>query len=158
MDIPRRPDRQLVKYRRPTYKCEDAINANANFYPGSQLLNSQLTYYIRGDESRRAQNAIIEFAISLKTRKRNLFTTHLNVGLWYSMVHYMYYMLNVAQCHHTYMCSASKYIRRTVIECRSTWVLIYMAPCCSMAVIGGLTLAPPLYTLIIIRFSIIHLS
>ena len=47
----------------------------------SQLLNSQLAYYIRGDESRRAQNAIIEFVISLKTQKRNLFTTHLNVGL-----------------------------------------------------------------------------
>ena len=48
-----------------------------------QLLNSQLTYYVRGDESRRAQNTIIEFAISLKTRKRNHFTAHLNVGLWY---------------------------------------------------------------------------
>ena len=60
-------------------KCE------CNFFSDSQLLNSQLTYYvhIRGDESRRAQNAIIEFAISLKTRKRNLFTTHLNVGLRY---------------------------------------------------------------------------
>ena len=41
-------------------------------FPGSQLLNSQLQYYVRGDESRRAQNVIIEFAISLKTRKRNL--------------------------------------------------------------------------------------
>ena len=74
-------------YHRPTFKCEDAINANANanFLPDSQSLNSQLRYYVRGDESRRAQNAIIEFAISLKTRKRNLFTTHLNVGLWYTM-------------------------------------------------------------------------
>ena len=68
-----------LHYRRPTYKCEDVINANV--FPDSQLLNSQLAYYIHGDESRRAQNAIIEFAISLKTRKRNLFTTHLNVGL-----------------------------------------------------------------------------
>ena len=34
----------------------------------SQLLNSQLTFYVRGDQSRRAQNAIIEFAISLKTQ------------------------------------------------------------------------------------------
>ena len=50
------------------------INANVSFFPDSQLLNSLLTYYVRGDESRRAQNAIIEFAISLKTRKRNLFT------------------------------------------------------------------------------------
>ena len=55
-------------YRRPTFKCEDAINANANFPPDSQSLNSQLRYYVRGDESRRAQNAIIEFAISLKTQ------------------------------------------------------------------------------------------
>ena len=31
----------------------------------------------------RTQNAIIEFAISLKTRKRNLFTAYLNVGLRY---------------------------------------------------------------------------
>ena len=53
---------------RPTYKCEDAINANAISPPDSQLLNSQLKYYVRGDESRRAQNAIIEFAISLKTQ------------------------------------------------------------------------------------------
>ena len=59
--------------------CEDVINAN--FPPDLQLLNSQLTYYVRGGESRGAQNAIIEFAISLKTRKRNLFTMHLNVGL-----------------------------------------------------------------------------
>ena len=45
---------------RPTFKCEDAINVNANFL---QLLETQLKYdYIRGDESRRAQNAIIEFA------------------------------------------------------------------------------------------------
>ena len=51
--------------------------------PDSQLLETQSTYYVRGDESRRAQNAIIEFTISLKTRKRNLFTTHLNVGLRY---------------------------------------------------------------------------
>ena len=50
-------------YRRPTYKCEDAINANANVFP-----DSQLAYYIHGDESRRAHNAIIEFAISLKTQ------------------------------------------------------------------------------------------
>ena len=38
------------------------------FSPDSQLLNSQLAYYVRGDESRRAQNVIIEFAISLKTQ------------------------------------------------------------------------------------------
>ena len=25
-------------YRRPTYKCEDAINANVNVFPNSQLL------------------------------------------------------------------------------------------------------------------------
>ena len=55
-------------YRRPTYKCEDAINANADFFSDSQLLNSQLTYYVHGEESRWAQNAIIEFAISLKTQ------------------------------------------------------------------------------------------
>ena len=33
------------------------------FFPDSQLM-----YYVHGDESRRAQNAIIEFAISLKTQ------------------------------------------------------------------------------------------
>ena len=64
----------LKSYRRPTYKCEDAINANANYFPDSQLLRTW-------DESRRAQNAII----SLKMRKRNHFTTHLNVGLRYSL-------------------------------------------------------------------------
>ena len=57
----------MNEYRRPTFKCEDAICANANFFPDSQLLNSQLTYYVCGDKSRRAQNAIIEFTISLKT-------------------------------------------------------------------------------------------
>ena len=45
-------------YRRPTFKCEDL------------QLETQLQYYIHGDESRRAQNTIIEFAISLKTQKR----------------------------------------------------------------------------------------
>ena len=59
---------------------------NANFFPDSQLLETQLQYYVRGDESRRAQNAIIQFAISLKVQKRNLFTTHLNVGLRYVFV------------------------------------------------------------------------
>ena len=54
-------------------------------FPNSKLLETQLKYYVRGDESRWAQNAIIEFAISLKTRKRNIFTTHLNVGLQYSL-------------------------------------------------------------------------
>ena len=63
-------------YHRPTFKCEDAINANF-FSPDSQLLETQLQYYVRGDESRWAQNAIIEFAISLKMRKHNLFTTGL---------------------------------------------------------------------------------
>ena len=37
------------------------------------IIRTQLKYYIRGDESRRAQNAIIEFTISLITRKCNLF-------------------------------------------------------------------------------------
>ena len=46
----------------------------------------EIMYYARGYESRRAQNAIIEFAISLKMRKRYLFTTHLNVGLRYVVV------------------------------------------------------------------------
>ena len=73
----------VVCYRRPTFKCKDVINANANFFPDSQLLETQSTYYVRGDESRRAQNAIIEFTISLKTRQCNLFTTHLNMGLRY---------------------------------------------------------------------------
>ena len=68
-------------------KCE------CEFPPHSQLLETQLKYYVRGDESRRAQNAIIEFTISLKMRKRNLYTTHLNVGLRYVM----YSMLAVAQ-------------------------------------------------------------
>ena len=52
-------------YHRSTFKCEDAINVNA--FPDLQLLNSQLKYYVRGDESRWAQNAIVQFAISLKT-------------------------------------------------------------------------------------------
>ena len=43
-------------------KCE------CEFPPDSQLLETQLKYYVRGDESRRAQNAIIEFAILLKTQ------------------------------------------------------------------------------------------
>ena len=54
-----------------------------NFFPDLQLLETQSKYYLRGDASRRDQNAIIEFAISLKMRKCNLFTTHLNVGLQY---------------------------------------------------------------------------
>ena len=66
------------------------------FPPDSQLFNSQLTYYVRGDESRQAQNAIIEFTISLKTRKRNLFTTHLNVGLRY-IFQSLYSEVNVAK-------------------------------------------------------------
>ena len=70
-----RPGDEARAYRRPTFKCEDAINANANF----PLISN---YYVRGDESRQAQNAIIEFTISLKMRKRNLFTTHY-VGLRY---------------------------------------------------------------------------
>ena len=49
------------------------------FFPDSQLLETQSTYYARSTYP----NAIIEFAISLKTRKRNIFTTHLNVGLRY---------------------------------------------------------------------------
>ena len=54
---------------------------------------TQSTYYVRGDESRQAQNIIVEFTISLKTLKRNLFTTHLNVGLsgllsWGASFHY----------------------------------------------------------------------
>ena len=75
-------DHSTERYRRPTYKCEDAINANANFSPDSQLLSSQLTYYVGGDESRRAQNAIIEFAISLKTRKHNLSTFKCGPTVW----------------------------------------------------------------------------
>ena len=63
----------LLYHRRPTFKCEDAINANAIFFPDSQLLNLQLTYYVCGYyESRRAQNVVIEFAISLKMRKHNV--------------------------------------------------------------------------------------
>ena len=56
-------------YCRPIFKYEDAINAIAIFFflPDSQLLEMQLKHYIRGDESRRAQNAVIEFAITLKT-------------------------------------------------------------------------------------------
>ena len=73
-------------YRRPTFKCEDAINANAIFSPDSQLLETQSTYYARITYVLRTQNAKIEFAISLKTQKRNLFTTHLNMGLWYMSV------------------------------------------------------------------------
>ena len=68
-------------YHRPTFKYNDAMNVNA--FPDLKLLNLQLKYYVRGDESRRAQNTIVEFAISLKTRKRNLFTMYLNVGLRY---------------------------------------------------------------------------
>ena len=49
---------------RPTFKCEDAINANANFSSRSAIFRTQLKYYVRADESRRAQNAIIEFAMS----------------------------------------------------------------------------------------------
>ena len=62
----------MYVYRRPIFKCEDAINVNASFFPDSQLLETQLkyTYIVRGDESRRAQNAIIEFTISLKSRKQ----------------------------------------------------------------------------------------
>ena len=52
-------------------------------FPDSQLLETQLKYYVHGDESRRAQNTIIEFAFSLKTQKRNL----LHVGLWYVISH-----------------------------------------------------------------------
>ena len=37
------------------------------------------------------QNAIIEFAISLKTRKRTLFTTHLNVGLRYIYLQMLFF-------------------------------------------------------------------
>ena len=71
-------------YRRPTFKCKDAINANV-IPPPPRFANlrMQLKYYICGDESRRTQHAIIEFAISLKMRKHYLFTTHLNVGLRY---------------------------------------------------------------------------
>ena len=57
------------------------------FPPNSQL-KSQLTYYVRGDESRRAQNAIIEFAVSLKMRKRDLFATHL---MWAYGIHCLAY-------------------------------------------------------------------
>ena len=78
-----RPGDEARAYRRPTFiKCKDAINANANFPPDFQLLETQSTYYVRGDKSRQAQNAIIEFTISLKLRKHNLFTTHY-VGLRY---------------------------------------------------------------------------
>ena len=75
--------RKTTVYRRSAFKCEDAINANENFPPDLQLLNSQLQYYVRGDESSQAQNTIIELTISLKMRKHNLITAHLNVGLRY---------------------------------------------------------------------------
>ena len=57
-------------YRRPTFKCEDAINVNANFPPRFAIIRTKLKYwyYVCGDESRQAQNAVIELAISFKTQ------------------------------------------------------------------------------------------
>ena len=92
----------IAVYRKPTFKCEDAINAKANSFPDLQLLNSQLTYYVRGDESRRAQNAIIEFAISLKTRKRNLFCYAFKCGPTVSTLNAILY-----QCGSPYSLSRS---------------------------------------------------
>ena len=52
---------------RPTFKREDAITVNWKFFPPIRnYWKCNLKYYVCGDESRRAQNAIIEFAISLK--------------------------------------------------------------------------------------------
>ena len=58
-----------------------------DFSPDSQLLETQLKYYVCGDESRRAQNTIVEFAISLKNAQTQSFTTYLNVGLQYHLLH-----------------------------------------------------------------------
>ena len=90
--------RKTTVYRRSAFKCEDAINANENFPPDLQLLNSQLQYYVRGDESSQAQNTIIELTISLKTRKHNLITAHLNVGLRYCTENIECYIIGPKSC------------------------------------------------------------
>ena len=69
----------------PAKKEEEtfAINVNANFPPihNYKNLENAVKVYACG-RVQAGPNAITEFAISLKMRKRNLFTMHLNVGLW----------------------------------------------------------------------------
>ena len=61
-------------------------------------IRTQLKYYIhvRGDESRWAQNTIIELAISLKTRKRNLFYYTFKCGptVFHCRCMYTYFILH----------------------------------------------------------------